>query len=222
MLDLFSTAFNENAARGRLSVNQTNLAAWSAILSGVQVLANTNDNATVDNLRADSPALPFRALPVDPAGIYVPAVPPPLARIVNAINDVRRTNFINGAFGQLGDILAVPELTERSPFLNVTNDLQRQKAINDAAYERIPQQVLGLLKGDDQPRFVIYSFGQALKPADHSLVTSGPYFGLCTNYQVVAEVATRAVVRIELGSPPNNPTNTPRAVVESYNVLPPD
>jgi len=93
---------------------------------------------------------------------------------------------------------------------------QQQQALNDAAIERIPQQILGLLRLDQTPRFVIYSYGQALKPAEHSIVTSGPYFGLCTNYQVTAEVATRAVVRIE-GAPTN-----PRVVIENYNVLPPE
>jgi hypothetical protein len=83
-------------------------------------------------------------------------------------------------------------------------------------YERLPQQVLGLLKGGEQPRFVIYAYGQALKPANNSIVTGGPYLGLCTNYQITAEVAIRAVVRIE------GATNNPRAVTESFDVLPPD
>ena len=82
--------------------------------------------------------------------------------------------------------------------------------------ERIPQQIMGLLRGGEQPRFVIYSYGQALKPAERSLVTSGPFFGMCTNYQIMAETATRAVVRVE-GAP-----NNPRVVLEEFNVLPPD
>ena len=88
--------------------------------------------------------------------------------------------------------------------------------VNDAVCERLPQQVLGLLNLDPSPHFLIYSYGQALKPADRSLVTSGPYFGMCTNYQITAETATRAVIRIE-GAPTN-----PHAVVETYNILPPD
>jgi len=121
--------------------------------------------------------------------------------------------------------------TNASPFINWGNPAnikakpktaaeattqQQQRALNDAAIERIPQQILGLLRLDQTPRFVIYAYGQALKPAEHSIVTSGPYFGLCTNYQVTAEVATRAVVRIE-GAPTN-----PHVVMENYNVLPPE
>ena len=111
----------------------------------------------------------------------------------------------------------MPQLTEQSPFLNLTAVGGNQNwAISDAVYERLPQQVLGLLKIDHVPRFVVYSWGQTLKPAEHSKVMSGPYVGLVTNYQITAESATRAVVRID-GAPAN-----PHAVIESFNVLPPD
>jgi hypothetical protein len=200
ILDLFTTAFNENAGRGQLSVNQTNLAAWSAVLSGVNVL--TNMPTGVGNMF------------IEPAGAYNPLVASPLVTIVNGINNTR-TNFPHHAFARMGDILATPELTMASPYLTARNS----GAINDAVIERIPQQILGLLHGGE-PRFVIYSYGQALKPAAHSLyqgsVGSGAYFGMCTNYQITAEVATRAVVRLD-GAP-----GKPRTVIESFNVLPPD
>jgi hypothetical protein len=49
------------------------------------------------------------------------------------------------------------------------------------------------------------------------VVTSrGPFFGLCTNYQVTAEVGIRAVVRVD-GAPDH-----PHLAVESFNALPPD
>jgi hypothetical protein len=174
------------------------LAAWSAVLSGVSVLSNTAPGA-------------FTL--IDPAGVYNPAQPPPLVRIVNGINNTR-TNFPNNAFQHLGDVLATPELTMASPYLNTTGT--NSALITDEVVERIPQQILGLLRGGEQPRFLIFSYGQALKPAPRSIITSGPYFGLCTNYQITAEVATRALVRIE-----GAPTNT-HAVIENFNILPPD
>ena len=92
--------------------------------------------------------------------------------------------------------------------------------MNDEVYERIPQQIMGLLRTGDQPRFLIYSYGQTLKPAAKSVIPNSifgnQFVGLCTNYQITAEVATRAVVRID-GAPKN-----PHMVVESFNVLPPD
>src|SRR5262249_44086471 len=84
-LDVFTTAINDNATHGQLSVNQTNLAAWSAVLSGVNVLSNAVTSAFIQ-----------------PAGVYDPAYPPPLVRIVDGINHAR-TNFPNNAFQRLGD-----------------------------------------------------------------------------------------------------------------------
>ncbi|HQL80379.1 MAG TPA: hypothetical protein PLU91_19435, partial [Verrucomicrobiota bacterium] len=136
--------------------------------------------------------------------------------------------FPNQAFRRLGDILTVPELTVASPFLNTNVPPGNPNyALNDAAYERLPQQIAGLLKVDPVPRFVIYSFGQTLKPALRSpFVTSGQFSGLCTNYQIMAETATRTVVRFE--GVPLYQRGTPaaisglRPVIESYNVLPLD
>ena len=238
VLDLFSTAFDASATRGRMSINQTNLAAWSAVLSGVIALTNDpSGGVDANGNRVMSPWV------IPPAGVYDPdpAVSntwPAIVRIVNAINIVRTntTNpnlpvFANQVFHRLGDLLSVPELTAASPFLSPNPvpapfDPTVYAPFSDAAMERIPQQILGLLKADPTPRFVIYSFGQTLRPANHSRVTSGAFFGLVTNYQITAEVATRTVVRFD-GVPPyqygvgQGITNL-HPVIESFNVLPPD
>lgn len=217
LFDLFTTSFSESASRGKMSINQTNLAAWSAMLSGVLVMTN----AVTDAQLTDEPLLrPTNTwMAVQPAGIYDQTLAytnwPQVAQIVRGINATRATTNFQGSFKHLGDILAVPQLTVESPFLNKAS-LQKTRALDDAAVERIPQQILGLLKVESAPRFVIYSYGQSLKPANNGVMVSGPYFNLCTNYQVTAEVATKAVVRVE-GVP-----NKPRVIVESYNPLPPD
>ena len=228
ILDLFTTGLSDNATRGQLSINQTNLAAWSAVLGGVVVLTNSAWTNAAGDMLIDANRNPIPTpMTVQPAGFYNATTPliswPPVARIVNGINRVRaNTNlaslvFTNRSFQSLGDILAVPELTVASPFLNTNIQPRSQNyALTDAACERIPQQILGLLKCDHTPRFVVYSYGQALKPADRSLVTSGAFSRLCTNYQVMAEAATRAVIRVE-GAPTN-----PRIIIESFNILPPD
>lgn len=197
ILDLFSTTFTPNAARGRLSVNQTNLAAWSAILSGVYVMPDITTNEVIS-----------------PAGAYT--APTGIVAVVNGIINAR-TNFPNLCYQRLGDIFAAPELTVASPFL--TGD---PKLMNDEVVERIPQQIAGLLKGSEAPRFVIYCFGQALKPAPQSIIPGGAYIGLCTNYQITAEVATRTVVRIDGALPVRGVPYNPHAVIENFNVLPPD
>jgi hypothetical protein len=97
---------------------------------------------------------------------------------------------------------------------------------------------MSLLRVSGSPRYVIYCYGQALKPAPNSIYTGGgQFFGMVTNYQVVSEIATRAVVRfnstltnviagtnivggINWFSVPVVTNNN--AVIESFNILPPD
>ena len=218
LFDLFTTAVNAGAARGQLNINQTNLAAWSAVLSGVNVITN-------DIVGATGPAV------ISPAGVYDTNSLTPVAKIWMGINKARAntdTNsqiFRNQTFQHLGDVLSAPELTVASPFINAN------APANDEVYERIPQQIMSLLTLNQTPRFVIYSYGQTLHPADHSLVIGGTFNGLCTNYQITAESAVRAVVRME-GTPDPRFVNgrvdsqgrsyPPRLVIEQFNVLGPD
>ncbi|MFM2082980.1 MAG: hypothetical protein RL380_1671, partial [Verrucomicrobiota bacterium] len=202
---LFTTVPNDNAGRGRLNVNQPNLASWSAVLSGVLVLSNDMDDSTLDGLAQNAPRS-FTSLVVDPAGAA--GGNSVLGQIVASINATRT----NSPFTTPADVFAAPKLTVASPFLNTTNAVQRERGLTDEVYERIPQQILGLLRGGESPRFVIYAYGQSLKPADRSIIGSG----LCTNYQITAETALRAVVSV------TNEAGTFRTVLESYNPLPPD
>ncbi len=232
LFDLFTSSLNPNASLGRLNVNQTNLAAWSAALSGVNVLSNGPSGAV--------------SMAIPPAGVYDPANPTAVAAIVQGINAVRsgtnafnNTIFLNHVFQHAGDVLSAPQLTVASPFLNtnglgiggLTSPFASAAGISDEMMERIPQQIMSLLTLNQEPRFVIYSFGQALHPADHSTVIGGTFNGLCTNYQITAESATRAVVRVEGTADPrfvNGKVDSqgrsypPHLVVEQYNVLGPD
>jgi hypothetical protein len=218
LFEHFSTALSPNSTRGQLSVNNDNLAAWSAVLACVCVLSNNVPDAKFN----DPYQLPqFSAEFIKPAGEE--GWNSALGAIVQGIHRTRTnaTLFPRQVFSTLGQILAVPELTTNSPFLN-TNTIQLARGITDAAYERIPQQILSLLRGDDDPRFVIYAFGQALRPAENSLVQAGPLIRLCTNYAVTAESASRTVVRIVDAPTPAYPNRKPRVLVESFNYLPTD
>ena len=206
LVGLFTTAVNDNAARGLLSVNQTNIAAWSGVLSGVSVLTNA--------LATPRPGavLVYSNLFIEPASWQVQA-------IVTNIN-ARRLQQPGQAFPDLGTVLAAETLSVASPFLNTANN-QGIYGIRDEVYERIPQQILSLLK-EDEPYVVIYAFGQSLRPAENSIVkTPGQYRGLCTNYEVTGEMATKTAVRIEEIRQPNQPLRY-KSIVESYNVLPSD
>jgi len=249
LFDVFTTALNDNASRGTLSVNQTNLAAWSALFSGVQALSNSAPYDGVLQGRQNAwprPALATAPFTLQPAGFYDPAFPlPALVRIVQGIVQ-KHSTFTNadglvGAFEHAGDILSVPQLTERSPFIS-TNGYIHLTNVNDEIYEWLPQQVMSLLRCSSSPRYVIYCYGQALKPAPDGIYTGGGnYFGMITNYQVVSETATRAVVRFDSlrtnavgamvtftkGTWYTNWYNLPAvtnngAVIEQFNILPPD
>ena len=224
LLDLFTTRFNDNATRGKLSINQTNLAAWSAVFSGMVALNNTGLTLNDSPLPVYGPLV--TNVVISPGGAN--GMNSPLGQLVNGINATRASTnlFPAGVFTHLGDILRVPQLTEQSPFLNWNDAQQQQYGISDELYEWLPQQALGLLRLNSTPRYVIYCYGQALRPAANSVVTSSTGFGLCTNYQVMAESAARAVIRFDrivFTNATGNATGTNyKATVESYNVLPPD
>ena len=201
LMDLFTTAPIETAARGLLSVNQTNLAAWSAVLSGVPVLTNPPVKARTTNA-------------YDP--IFIAPSSWQLKEIVTGTNGINAMRALqpDQVFAKMGDILATPALTVASPF--IARQANGALGPSDEVYERIPQEILSLLKADE-PRVVIYAFGQSLTPATRSrLVQPGPFYRMVTNYTVTGEVVTKAVVRFE--GPPNNP----RAVTESFTILPSD
>ncbi len=216
LVDMFTVAQHPNATRGQLSINQTNVPAWSAVLSGVEV-TTLRQAAGGDIVRGQTNVVPA-------------ALESPVMQIVEGIN--RERNKLGGQFRKLSDVLRVPELTVRSPYLQTNYIPQAVESVKhfylkDADYERIPEQILSLLRLGEE-RYVIYAWGQSLKPAPNSVVTSGNNFGLCNNYQITGEVATRTVVRFEF---PNTNTvsdailldySRPQAIIESFNILPPE
>jgi hypothetical protein len=234
LFDNFSTALNDNATRGQLSVNQDHLAAWSAVLSGVVALTNST---AFPQFKQFQP-LTNGSLTIDPAGPL--GVGSRVGQLVTNINNMRaqfkNPDGLTGVFEHVGDILSTLQLTEQSPFLNWNNANQQQSGISDEVYEWLPQQTMSLLRVPGTPqspmRYVIYSYGQTLKPAPNGVVTGGPNlangvspFGMVTNYQVVAETATRTVVRLTpvITANPNGTLNTNySSKIEQFNVLPPD
>jgi hypothetical protein len=226
LFDLFTTAPDDNASRGQLSVNVgapngPSLAAWSALFSGMVALTN---NSTFPTTFAPPTTT---SLIIQPAGVN--GLNSALGNLVTNINNMRavftNADGVAGMFEHKGDILSTLALTENSPFIN-TNSApfgkptlnQFQFGISDELYEWLPQQMMSLLRGSSSPRYVIYCYGQSLKPAPNgTYLGSGAFFGMVTNYQVTAESAVRVVLRVD-----DARTSHPHAVVESYNVLPPD
>ena len=221
LFDLFTTALDANATHGTLCVNQTGLAAWSAVFSGIVALTNATASPSATTVPAITNMI------ISPAGAS--GTNSALGALVNGINSMR-TNFVNadgliGAYEHVGSILRSPALTEQSPLLNWNNAAQQQFGISDELYEWLPQQMMGLVRVTTTPRYVIYCYGQTLRPAVNGVVTGSANFGMITNYQIVAESAARAVIHVNKNLLTNalgvvTGTNY-TTVVESYNLLPP-
>ena len=208
MFDVFTTALNDNATRGQLSVNvgagdpspQAGLAAWSALFSGVEVLSNNAVDAAIPtNAIVHARSAAFHCISDQSrraGGCRVRRwgkwwrASIKRAPILPMRTDWPAPSSTSAIFWPF------PQLTWQSPFLNWNDGVQQVNGISDEMYEWLPQQVMSLLHVSDSPRYVIYSYGQTLKPAPNGISTgSGAFFGMVTNYQVVAEAATRAVVR---------------------------
>ena len=185
LTDIFTTAINDNAAMGLLSVNQTNTAGWAAVMAGATVLTRTpiDDNNTV----VITPATPeFNALVNGPFGINT----------VRADTNV----FYTQVFPNKGSVLAAPALTIMSPYIDFTD-----QALTDEVVERIPRMMMSLVKKDD-PRLVVYAYGQSLEPAQNGRFRGlGSFNGMVTNYVPTAEFVTKTIIEFE-GDPKDRNT----------------
>ena len=208
LIDVFTTAIHPNASHGQLSVNQTNFAAWSALLSGVIALDSVTPEADI----LDGKPYSYQPKVIQPSSQE-------LLTIYEAIQK-RREQMPDKVFRRLGDLLSVPELTfgftnspqpTYSPYVTPAA-MGLIESPTDQVYERIPQQILSLLKVGD-PRYVVYAWGQSLRPAENSIISSGSYMGMCTNYQVTGEFVTRTVFQIE------GTAGQPRPTVKAFNIL---
>ena len=225
LFDIFTTGVNDNATHGKLSVNQTGFAAWSALFSGMVALTNTtmglSINPPITNAITTAPWV------ISPAGVE--GQNSALWQVYTNVS-AYRSYFPQGVFAHMGDVLSAPGLTEQSPFLNTNFSAlkkypQTQYGISDELYEWLPQQAMSLLKVSDTPRYVIYCYGQALRPAANGTYNAGagPLFNLVTNYQVVAETGVRAVVQVhpQVTATATGFVTNYTTTVESSNLLPP-
>ena len=133
---------NTNDLASRLSINNTDTNAWEARLDGLTALTNSG----------------FGEL--DP--ITISSNSPQAGAIAQAIQSARANATI---FKDVGDVLAAAQLSIGSPFLNTNGMNFRASAngITDEALEKIPTQLLPLLRAD--------SFGKII-PADGQLEMS--------------------------------------------------
>ena len=137
---LIASLLNTNSPNELLSVNERDTNAWLARFDGLTALTNTSINP--------SPTKPptFDTLVISSNSTQAASVSTGLA--------AARASYSGGAFRNVGDLLATPELSLASPWLNQSDPLFSQRGISDEAYERLPGQLLPLLRADSVGSFI--------------------------------------------------------------------
>jgi hypothetical protein len=136
LASLLACMFNTNDLRSLFSANNPDPNAWQALLDGLTALTN---NLTDVQLQSLTPPQ---------FGVIVMSSNSPQASAIADAVEVARTGQPVQFFADVGDILAIPQLTVDSPFLNWSDNVQQQRGISDEAYEIIPSQLLPLLRAD--------------------------------------------------------------------------
>ena len=117
-----------------LSVNEATPSDWQSVLKGLQVLTNVTSNPS---------------LSTDPEtmSLVMRAKSPQIEAIIADIY-ATRANQPSQIWGDRGDVLATPALSVNSPWLNKSGENQPIWGITDEAYEKIPSQLIQLLRSD--------------------------------------------------------------------------
>ena len=115
----------------------------------------------------------------------------PQATLIASALNLSRMISPNGHFRDVGDILATPQLSEASPWLNQSGGTG--SGITDEAYEKIPSQLLPLLRPD--------SVGTII-PSSGELTIR--FTGIDT-WQYVTEVSSNLLDWVAVST--NSPTN---------------
>jgi hypothetical protein len=124
---LVVSLLSTNDPRSLASVNEPNAAAWGSLLDGLTVLTNSAPGQ------------------FDP--VVIASNSPQAATVATAL-DTARSTPPGQRFGDVADILAVPELSIASPWLDTNGVAYLASSMNDEACEAIPAQILTLLRPD--------------------------------------------------------------------------
>jgi hypothetical protein len=134
MASFLSSLLNTNNPGSLFSVNNPDPNAWLVLFDGMTALTNILSDIRIT------------VQPPQFAAIVISSNSSQASIIANAIQSAR-TNQPGQFFADFGDILAIPQLADQSPFLHVSA-AQRANGITDEAYEMISSQLLPLLRAD--------------------------------------------------------------------------
>jgi len=193
--------------RGNFSVNNSSEKAWSSVLHGISIPPHASvtgvpsreigaNSLTGRNgeIRADYGANDTRWN----------------RGLLKGIFDKKANS--GGRFSRIMDILSVPALTDESPFLpnvlgvqNLNQYYDAVSKVDELDIERIPQQIMSLLKVGGPQRYQTYIFMEQLRPArSYNIMINGAPTaqpgvggGVVSNYEVVSQNAVRVLYDIE-------------------------
>jgi hypothetical protein len=131
LASLVISLLSTNDPRNLASVNQPGVPAWLSLLDGMTVFTNYFDDFGYE--------------------WFAPAIMSsnsPQAAIIATALDATRAKQPTRTFRSIGDLLAIPELSTGSPWLDTNGVAQIDSSMNDEACEAIPSQLLLLLRPD--------------------------------------------------------------------------
>jgi hypothetical protein len=201
LVGLLLAFFNTNNPTQLMSVNDRNTADWLNVLGSITVQTNSS-------------SLPFQFV-VPQFESYVMSSNSTQALII--ANAIAQTKTIQPGqmFNSLGDILATPELTVNSPWLNTSTVGRVDFGISDEAYEAIPAQLLPRLRPDSVGAMIQVNGGWNIQFSGsdafaYALQTSTNLVDwkvVSTNYPVQGNFS------VPIPSPPNSPEQFYRSVL---------
>jgi hypothetical protein len=150
LVSLLAATLSTNDLQLQFPVSDPDPTAWAMELDGLTALTNILEYA-------------FPGIPPQPpqySSVVISSNSAQAVMIGNAIESAKAV-FLGQEFHGIGDILAAPQLTVESPFLNLNAASQQEYTINDQAYEAIPSQLLPRLRMDPWGT-MISSNGQVL------------------------------------------------------------
>jgi hypothetical protein len=131
LASMLASLLSTNDPRQFLSANQASVPAWEGALDGMVVLTNNEGPYPPNGL----------------ASLVMSSNSPQAATIATAL-DAMRSSQRDHYFPNPGDLLATPELSTASPWLDTSAVDQMYFSLTDEAYEAIPSQLLARLRAD--------------------------------------------------------------------------
>ena len=134
LASLLTSILSTNNLASLLSVNNPDTNAWQETLDGLIAWTNSTANPFFDS------DLEFDSLLISSNSSQ--------AAIMASAIQATRAAFPGDRFPDAGDVLWTPQLAEQSPYLNNADNAHFDYSISDEAYEKIPSQLLSLLRSD--------------------------------------------------------------------------